>query len=302
MLLHFGLDTLAPEWTSCVACLGNFDGVHLGHRTVIRHAVEKATSSETPCVILTFDRHPLETIRPEAAPLAISTLDQKLGLLEGLGVAVCVVLPFDKEFANTSADDFLNAVLKHKLKAAQLVIGHDFACGKNREATPEWLKARIETEVIPPVESDGHRVSSSGIRQLIAEGDVSHASRLLDRPVSLSGVVVSGQKLGRKLGYPTLNLALSTTVVKPGDGVYSGSCTTPSGTFRAAINVGTRPAVGGGERTVEAYLLDYAGDDLYGCSVELEFRDRLRDEKNFDSLEDLTDQIRLDVEAVRSAR
>jgi riboflavin kinase / FMN adenylyltransferase len=177
-------------------------------------------------------------------------------------------------------------------------VGHDFAFGKGREGTTEWLKPRIETEVVPPFEVDGHRVSSSLIRQAVADGNLVSASKWLGRNFSITGAVVSGQKLGRQLGYPTINIARSYDGVLPKDGIYAGLAHTARGDFRAAISIGMRPTVEGDQRTLEAYLLDYPGQEIYGTSVDLEFHRRLRGEEKFDSLEALKHQIALDVSAV----
>ena len=301
MLTHFGLHNLNPEWEASVVCIGTFDGVHRGHQQVISSAVKAARSMELPCTVVTFDRHPLATVRPADAPTAISTLSQRLKWIEDIGVTACVVLPFDREFSEISAESFLNDVMVEKLRTSLLFVGHDFACGKNREASAEWLAQRLKTEIVPPFQEEGRRISSSEIRSLIEAGDVKSAAGLLGRNYELAGTVISGQKLGRKLGFPTVNLALTEPVLKPADGVYSGYCETQYGTFKAAISIGTRPAVNGESRTVEAYLLDYPGHSLYGDAFGLSFGQRLREERDFESLEALTEQIEKDVVAVRAA-
>jgi riboflavin kinase/FMN adenylyltransferase len=171
--------------------------------------------------------------------------------------------------------------------------------GNGREGTTEWLAARIPTKVVPPFEIEGGRVSSSNIRRAIQAGDVELAARLLGRPYALTGVIVGGQRLGRQLGYPTANMARSIDQALPADGIYAGWFESPTGRYRAAASIGTRPAVGGGARTVESYLLDYPGDSLYGLSARLELVARLRDEANFESLEALKEQIARDVDETR---
>jgi riboflavin kinase/FMN adenylyltransferase len=172
--------------------------------------------------------------------------------------------------------------------------------GNGREGDTEWLQQRIPTTVMPPFEIDGHRVSSSEIRGAVSSGDVEHASKLLGRPFAVSGIVVAGQKLGRELGYPTANMARSFDQVLPSDGVYAGWFDCDYGRFKAATSIGTRPAVGGGLRTIEPYLLDYPGTSLYGMSARLELVKRLRDELNFPDLEALKQQIKADVHQVAS--
>lgn len=299
MLVHVGSESLAAEWDEAVACIGTFDGVHLGHQELIRTTVDKARASECPSLIITFDRHPMAILAPERCPPAVADLAANLECMRNLGVAVAVVLPFDEAIAATSAEAFFDGVLLRRAHAVEMVVGHDFAFGHGRQGTPDWLAKRIPTTVVPPFELSGERVSSSRVRHLVASGDVEAASRLLGRSFAMAGVVVSGQKLGRTLGYPTLNLVRSTRLVTPADGIYAGRAVTPRGEFGAAISIGVRPTVGGESRTIEAYLLDYPGDDLYGAAVTLTFAARLREERHFGSLEELKCQMALDVEQTR---
>lgn len=295
MQVHFGVDMLEPEWSGAVLCIGTFDGVHLGHQAVIRRAVEVAASEGLPAVLLTFDRHPAHVLAPDRCPKAVASLDENLTQFSRIGVQVALVLAFTRELSQTTADEFFQRVMVDHVRAKKIVVGHDFAFGKGRKGTPEWLAERIETEVVPPFMLEGNRVSSSAVRSEVAEGRVEHAGVLLGRPFAIAGVVVSGQRLGRELGYPTINLARSFDQVTPADGVYVGECETPHGTYRAAVSIGMRPAVSGTHRTIEAYLLDYPGNDLYGKGVVLSLLRRLREERNFDSLEALKAQIALDV-------
>lgn len=301
MQVHFGEELLRAEWDRSIVCLGTFDGVHLGHQAVISAAVEKSRERGLPCVLVTFDRHPAAILAPKRCPHAIAPLSANVRMFEALGVSVSLILPFTKDLSETSASRFLE-LLVDEVKASALVVGHDFAFGKGREGTTDWLKERIETEVIPPFEIDGRRVSSSLIREAIATGDMASATRWLGRPFEIEGVVVGGQRLGRQLGYPTINLGRSYDGVLPSDGIYAGQALTSRGPFKAAISIGMRPTVDGQHRTVEAFLLDYPGDEIYGYSVRLEVHQRLRDELRFDSLEALKHQIALDVAAVANLR
>lgn len=295
MLIRFGADGLMAEWPACVVCIGTFDGVHLGHQQVIRTAVEHAVADELPSVVVTFDRHPLAVLAPGRNPPDVGTLGLNLEAFRRLGVSAAVVLKFDRALAETSADDFLSQILKSAIRAESAVVGHDFAFGKGREGTAEWLGNRLPTRVVPPFEIEGKRVSSSQIRQAVREGDVAGAACLLGRPWTQEGVVVGGQKLGRTLGYPTLNLARVGNQIVPADGVYAGTADTREGTYRAAIGIGLRPTVGEGPRTIEAYLIDYPGRSLYGTAVRLNYERRLRAERKFDSLEALRAQMAKDV-------
>jgi riboflavin kinase/FMN adenylyltransferase len=298
MQLHFGADLLNPEWPSSVVCIGTFDGVHLGHRKVIERLVELAHEHEEPSVLVTFDRHPASVLAPERVPPAIASTAQNLKQFGAMGVSVAVVLPFTYELSQTPAHVFFEGLLLQKLKAREIVVGHDFAFGKDRQGTPEWLSQRITTHTVPPFQADGVRVSSSQIRSLIKAGQMAPAAKLLGRAWSMQGVVVAGQKLGRTLGYPTINLVRSAEQILPPDGIYAGQAETVHGLYRAAISIGLRPTVGGQHRTIEAFLLDYPGHSLYGTAVELSFSTKLRDEMKFESLELLTQQMARDVSAV----
>jgi len=300
MQIHFGLDSWHAEWPAAVVCIGTFDGVHLGHREVVGRAVRVAEAREEPVVAVTFDRHPLAIIAPDRMPKAICSLAASLRQLEGLGVAATVVLPFDATLQATPAARFFSAVLEGQLRAAEIVIGHDFAFGHGREGNAAWLTERIETHVVPALELDGERISSSSIRRAVAAGDVERAATLLGRLFAIEGTVIGGQKLGRQLGYPTVNLARTFAQITPADGVYACVAETRHGSFKAACSIGVRPAVGGGDRTIEAYLLDYPGESLYGTNVDLKFVKRLRGEENFPSLDDLKVQMAADVAEAKS--
>jgi len=259
-----------------------------------------AQAEELPCILVTFDRHPASVLNPSKCPKAVASLQHNLRMFQSLGVAATVVLRFDAELSRMSAERFLREILLGAVKASRVAVGHDFAMGNGREGNPDWLSARVPTFVLPPFEIDGLRVSSSVIRRLVEAGDMVQAAKLLGRSFSIEGIVVGGQKLGRQLGYPTANLARSIDQVMPPNGIYAGRMQTPFGAFMAAVSIGTRPAVGGVERTIESYLLDYPGHSLYGCSVELHLEERLRDELDFPSLGELTAQIESDVDEVRT--
>lgn len=297
MQIHFGLDHLVAEWPQSLVCIGTFDGVHLGHQEVIARSVAKARGMGVPCALVTFDRHPAAILAPERAPKAIGAIEDNLASFESLGVDVALVLRFDRGLADTTAGDFFERVLKSELRAGSIVIGHDFAFGHNREGTPEWLQQHIETEVVAPFLIEGRRVSSSEIRRDISEGNVEGAARLLGRPFAIQGIVVHGQKLGRQLGFPTANLARSFDQVMPRDGIYAGDFRFKSGeAYRAAISIGVRPTFEGTNRTIEAFLINYKGDEFYGQSATLTLVRRIRDEQRFESVELLMEQMARDVE------
>jgi riboflavin kinase / FMN adenylyltransferase len=270
--------------------VGTFDGVHLGHREVIRGAD----------TVLTFDPHPSAVVSPNASPPLLTTLERKAELLEAIGVDELVVIPFDKEFASRSAQEFIDQILVGTLGATHVSVGENFRFGHKAQGDTDMLAAdgRFETRVVPLLEIDGEVVSSSHIRGLVLGGAVMYADRLLGAPFMVQGEVVHGDKRGRELGFPTANLVPRNGYVTPGHGVYA--CRTGNGHV-AAVNVGVRPMfVTGRGELIEAYLLDFDGD-LYGTELRLEFLKRLRGEKRFASIEALVEQMRLDVEQARGA-
>jgi riboflavin kinase/FMN adenylyltransferase len=267
--------------------VGEFDGVHLGHRAVI-------AGSDT---VLTFEPHPLVVVRPEAAPRLLTSLEVKIELISELGVQELVVIPFDQGFAHQSPQEFVEHVLVDQLGAEHVSVGENFRFGHRAAGDTAMLAAdgRFETRVVPLVEADGEVISSSRIRALVAGGDVESAARLLGARFRLRGEVVSGDRRGRTLGFPTANIVPDELLVCPGHGVYAARI----GARPAAVNVGVRPTFGTGRAVlVEAFLLDFDGD-LYGEVLTVEFVARLRGERRFDSVETLVEQMRRDVERTR---
>jgi len=273
--------------------LGTFDGVHRGHREVIRGAD----------TVLTFDPHPLSVIAPPRAPLLLTTLERKAELVAGLGVEELVVVPFDAAFAALTADQFVERVLVDRLGTTHVTVGENFRFGHGAEGDAARLQAdgRFETRVAPLLEVDAEVVSSSHIRGLVLGGAVEYADELLGAPFTLTREVVHGDKRGRELGFPTANLLPADGYVTPGHGVYACRATTASGeTHAAATNVGVRPMfVTGRGELIEAFLLDFDGD-LYGQPLRLEFLKRLRGEKRFESIDALIEQMGRDVDEARA--
>jgi len=267
--------------------VGTFDGVHLGHREVIK-------GNDT---VLTFDPHPLTVIAPQAVPKLLDSPAIKRDLIAGLGVEELVTIPFDREFASKSAEEFVEQVLVGKLGATHVSVGENFRFGKAAKGDPELLRARaeFETRVVALVEVEHETVSSTHIRGLVAAGDVDRASRFLGAPFMLEGEVVAGDRRGRDLGFPTANIVPADHLAHPGHGVYAAW----AHGHMAAVNVGVRPTFDTGRGLlVEAYLIDFDGD-LYGATLRIAFARRLRGERRFESAEVLVDQMQRDVADAR---
>ncbi len=263
--------------------IGTFDGVHVGHREVIR-------GCDT---VLTFDPHPLSVVRPEAAPKLITPFTVKRDIIAGLGVQELVVIPFDDEFRSKTAEQFVDEVLLEKLCAIEVSVGENFSFGKGAKGNVEMLRShdQFETRVAPLVEVDGETVSSTQIRALVASGDVEKAARFLGGPFIVQGEVAHGDKRGRELGYPTANLVPDERFVHPGHGVYAAW----AHGHAAAVNVGVRPQFQTGRGLlIEAFLIGFDGD-LYGETVRVAFAKRLRGERRFESVEALVEQMGRDV-------
>jgi riboflavin kinase/FMN adenylyltransferase len=272
--------------------VGEFDGVHLGHREVIR-------GSDT---VLTFEPHPLRVVRPEAAPRLLTDFDAKCELIAELGVGELVVIAFDQTFAGQTPQEFIDDVLVGRLGATHVSVGENFRFGHRAAGDPQTLAAdgRFETRVVPLVELDGEIVSSSHIRALVQAGEVELAGRMLGGPFQVQGEVVPGDRRGRTLGFPTANLVPDEALVIPGHGIYVARATHAGEPGAcAAVNVGVRPTFGTGRAVlIEAYLLD-RDVDLYGQALKVQFLKRLRGERRFESVEALVEQMRRDVERVR---
>ena len=271
--------------------VGTFDGVHLGHREVIRGAD----------TVLTFEPHPLAVVAPHAVPKLLTTLERKAELIESLGVQELVVIPFDRSFAAKDAQHFIDDVLLGTLQATHVSVGENFRFGHRAQGDTDLLKAdgRFGVTVVPLLEADGEIVSSSHIRGLIAGGAVAYAGELLETPYALDGEVVHGDKRGRTLGYPTANLVPDPHLVVPDHGIYACRAHVAGETRIAAVNVGVRPTFTTGRGLlVEAFLLDFDAD-IYGAELRLEFLARLRGERRFDSVDALVDQMDRDVAETR---
>ena len=288
-----------PAWVT----IGNFDGVHLGHRTILDQLLAEASEGCGEVGVVTFDPHPRCVLQPEHCPPSVTTLDEKASILEELGADRLVVLPFDLEMSRWSADHFC-ARLVTAFDLRRLVIGHDFALGHKRQGDIAFLTAwgrergGFEVEAIEPILDGAQPASSTRIRAALAAGDVELAGRLMHRPWFIDADVEHGEKRGRGLGFPTANLAIPKGKALPARGIYACRVHAHRGWWDAATSVGVRPTFGGEHVTVEPYLLDFDGD-LYGERIRCEFVARLREERADASVAELVEQMRLDVEETR---
>jgi len=306
--LYRGTATLERRLERPVLTIGNFDGVHLGHQTILKTVVERARVQGGEAVLHTFEPHPRKVLRPDDPPKLLATFDQKLELLEAIGLDVVIAEPFTESFARMAPDEFVRDHIHARIGPVEVYVGYDFHFGKDRGGSMRMLtetgpRLGFAVTIVPEVTIDGEDVNSTRIRQLLTEGRVEDAGRLLARPYAVRGVIVEGDRRGRELGFPTANLAPENEIL-PSPGVYVGHIELKDGEpgrHRVVTNVGYRPTFEDGRDLVaEAHVIDFEGD-LYGRTVELSFEKKLRDERRFESVDALREQIARDVEAARRA-
>jgi riboflavin kinase/FMN adenylyltransferase len=300
-----GHRSLAGAPDRAALAIGNFDGVHVGHQQLFRLTVDKARRRGAEACVLTFDPHPARVLAPQWAPPLIVPLTRRLELIAGCGIDLCVVEPFDQAFAAQPPEAFVQDILVSALQVREVVVGYDFTYGQKRQGTAEALRAAgrsqgFEVTVLDKVTVDGLPASSSKVRELVLEGHVDGAARLLGRPFELGGEVVRGAGRGRTLGIPTANLRTDYELL-PRGGVYAGYARLSDGSRpQAVINVGTNPTFSQGDAlSIEAHLLDWEGD-LYGQRLVIELWARLRPEERFPGVEALLAQIRRDIAVAKS--
>jgi riboflavin kinase/FMN adenylyltransferase len=304
-----GPEQVPPDWPHSVVCIGVFDGVHRGHQAILARAGEAALQLSSRVVVVTFDPHPNVVVRPEVAPLMLSTLQHRLELLADEGVAATLVLRFGRELSLQPPEQFVRELLAGTLHACRVVVGENFRFGHRALGDAELLRAMgdelgFETDAVSLVDDGGEPVSSTRIRALLAAGEVAAAAEELGRPHRVEGVVVRGDGRGRQLGFPTANVDAPTGFAVPDDGVYAGWLVRRrDARHLAAISVGTNPTFDGRSRRVEAFALDGDPDspawDLYGEHVAVEFAERLRGMVRFDGVPALVEQMGLDVARTR---
>jgi riboflavin kinase/FMN adenylyltransferase len=304
-----GFEAAPSGWGRSVVTIGVFDGVHCGHQRTIGHTVDVARDLGLSSVVVTFDPHPSEVVRPGSHPAVLTESARKAELIEALGVDVLCVIPFTLEFSRLSAETFVHDVLVAHLHARAVVVGENFRFG-HRAAGDVALLERLgrsfgfTVQGAPLVGNDSAVVSSTYIRACVDAGDVAAAADALGRPHRVEGVVVRGDGRGHKLGFPTANLITAPYAAVPADGVYAAWLARRRGngmqTLRAAVSIGTNPTFSGRERRIEAYVLDFSGD-LYGERLALDFVSRLREMRRYDSVDELVAQIERDVDDTRAA-
>jgi riboflavin kinase/FMN adenylyltransferase len=310
----YGLDEVPEGWGESVVTIGVFDGVHRGHQRIIARTADIAAGLGLPLVVITFDPHPAEVIRPGTHPVLLCTAARRAELLAGLGADAVCIMPFTLEFSRLDPQEFVRQVLVDRLHAAAVAVGENFRFG-HRAAGDVALLAELgekygfSAEAVPLLRDDAVKISSSLIRQKLSDGDVTGAAGDLGRPHRVEGVVVPGQRRGRALGFPTANLRTFPYTAIPADGVYAGWLSTlgeregqeyEGERWPAAVSVGTNPTFDGRDRVVEAYALDRDDLELYGVHVGVDFAARLRGMERFGSAADLVEQMRRDVDQARA--
>jgi riboflavin kinase/FMN adenylyltransferase len=285
-----------------VMTVGVFDGVHVGHRHLLAHLRSEADKHGWQSGIVTFKNHPEDTISTDGRLLWLDGLDTRIKLIQSLGIDIAIALSFTPELRQLSPREFAQKLQKH-LKMRALIIGPDFAMGKNRQGNYDQLRSvgqelNFSVEVVPPFEVDGEVVSSSLIREVLSRGDMEKVARLLGRAYSLDGKIVSGDRWGRTMGFPTANLEVGAMQAIPKDGVYATITRTEGKVLPSVTNIGFRPTFGGKTRTIETYIIDYQ-NDLLDKDFSVDFVQRLRDEKHFDSIEELRQQISRDIKQAK---
>lgn len=297
-----GLENIQEKFEYPVLTLGNFDGVHLGHQKIFEMVQNRARETGGTSIVLTFDPHPQRVLFPGKEFYLLNTFEEKIRILEDIGIDVVICVAFTREFANKSPYEFVKEVLHEQLDVEEVYVGYDSTFGKGREGSPQELKYLggkfgFKVAIVPPIALKGKPVSSTRIRELLKEGDVEDAALLLNRRYSIDGEVIRGKAWGKKLGFPTANLKLHHELI-PKDGIYIVQVLWRNKTFKGALNIGTNPTFHDGKLSIEVHILDF-NQNVYGERLKVIFHKRIRDELTFSAVQELIDQIAKDVEVAR---
>lgn len=285
-----------------VVTIGNFDGVHKGHQVLIEKTATYAKARGIKSAVFTFLNHPINYFVPEKVK-NIFDEKEKQRLIEGFGIDYLIDIPFDKAMTQISAEQFVVKILKEKVHAKKIVVGHDFTFARNKEGNVNVLKEMgheygIEVEIVQPIKINDIRVSSTFIRELISEGRVDEIPQYLGTPYVIEGEIIHGKANGRKMGYPTANISLKDQIINPKNGIYATRVIIDGKKYFGATNVGMNPTVNGKDLSIETNILDF-DEDIYGKIVRIEFLEKIRDEKKFESLDELRKQLDIDTGFVR---
>jgi riboflavin kinase/FMN adenylyltransferase len=302
MQVFHGIEAIQHKFKNPAITIGNFDGVHMGHQALFRRVKQWAGELNGESIVVTFDPHPMEVLFPKKAPSFITSHRQKLELIASCGIDATIVIPFNHEFAQISAREFVEVILVEKIGTRAIVVGNDYRFGHSRVGDIPFLRQLGEqygfkVEIVTAIRMDDIPVSSTSIRQMIANGNIREANMLLGRPFEVSGTVIEGRKRGVGLGFPTANIRMP-AVASPRTGVYVVEAEVDGKRYGGAANLGYNPTFGDVELSLETHLFDF-NQDIYGKPITIRFIDRLRDEKRFSGPEELRSQIEKDVETAK---
>jgi riboflavin kinase/FMN adenylyltransferase len=298
------LEQIPGEFRDAFVTIGNFDGVHLGHIPILKKLIEEAHREKSKALVITFDPHPKKVLRPDIRPFyLITSIEEKIKLLEEIGVDGLIFIPFDLDFSRMTSESFVRDILWGKLHIRKIFVGHDYSFGKSKTGNKVFLaefgkQLGFEVDIINAVKLDDETISSTRLRHLILAGDVKTAARLLGRPYNISGIVIEGKKRGSILGIPTANIKPDKELI-PAQGVYAVISRLGKDSYKGVLNVGFNPTFSDTDLSVEVFLLDFSGD-IYGEKVDVLFIERIRDEVKFESPEQLVTQIRKDIDEART--
>ena len=298
-----GTEGIPPEFREAFITIGNFDGVHLGHRSIFQKLIMEARKENRRALLVTFVPHPKMLLHPERRPFyLLTTIEEKIKLLEALGLDGLIIIPFTLEYAQTTAESFIFDVLWKNLQVRKIFIGHDYSFGKDKRGNEDMLKAfgkklGFDLAVINALAVGDTVVSSTRIRAAILEGDVKTAAMLLGRPYNVSGTVIEGKRRGAALGFPTANIKPNKELL-PAKGVYAAIVNLDGKRYNGALSIGLNPTFGDVQLSMEAHLMDFSGD-IYGKYVDVLFIERIREERKFPGPEMLSLQIKKDAEEAR---